>query len=296
MHMTRISILCIIFGCASGVRAQEPIEKDATVLGFKLHYRELGRGPTVVLLHGLGGDGRRWERNIGPLSRDFRVIALDQIGFGQSDKPPANYGNRMLSEFLSRFLAAIGVAKVSLIGNSMGAQVALHAAARNPAVVDRLVLVSGGNVTRAGAPPPPRMAPERQRLMNGVTSEETRELLGLLVHDKSLITNRMVDDTLMTHLKSGYAIGKILEAGPNLNALSEEEVRTVRTPTLIIWGKDDEMTGPAAADRLAAIIPGGRKLIIDNAGHMPQWEQPDEFNRVVTEFLKHDTGPSSSRE
>src|SRR6516162_10274146 len=102
MHMTCISILCIIFGCASDVQAQEPIEKDATVLGFKLHYRELGRGPTVVLLHGLGGDGTRWERNIGPLSLGFRVIALDQIGFGQSDKPMANYRNGMLSEFLVR--------------------------------------------------------------------------------------------------------------------------------------------------------------------------------------------------
>src|SRR6478672_8473619 len=103
MEMMRIWILSIILGCASGVYAQEPIEKDATVLGFKLHYRELGRGPTVVLLHGLGGDGTRWERNIGPLSHDFRVIALDQIGFGQSDKPLANYHTRMLAEFLLRF-------------------------------------------------------------------------------------------------------------------------------------------------------------------------------------------------
>src|SRR5690242_16063636 len=135
MHMTRM-ILSIILGCASTVHAQEPIEKDATVLGFKLHYRELGQGPTVVLLHGLGGDSTRWERNIGPLSRDFRVVALDQIGFGQSDKPLANYDNRMLAEFLLRFLAAIGVAKASLIGNSMGAQVALHAAVQHPDVVD----------------------------------------------------------------------------------------------------------------------------------------------------------------
>jgi pimeloyl-ACP methyl ester carboxylesterase len=285
----------MLFGCAWGVRAQEPIEKDTTVLGFKLHYRELGRGPTVVLLHGLGANGTRWQRNIGPLSRDFRVIALDQIGFGQSDKPMANYHNGMLSEFLLRFLAALGVAKASLIGNSMGAQVALHAAVHHPGVVDRLILVSGGNVRPAGAPGPPPMAPERQRIMNGVTSEETRELLGLLFHDKSLITNRMVDDTLMMHLRSAYAIGKILEAGPKLNTLSEEEVRTVKSSTLIIWGKDDELTGPAVADRLAATIPGARKFVIDDAGHMPQWEKPEEFNRVVTEFLKHDAGPSSSR-
>jgi 2-hydroxy-6-oxonona-2,4-dienedioate hydrolase len=294
MHMTGIWILSIILGLASGVHAQEPIEKDATVLGFKLHYRELGRGPTVVLLHGLGGDGTRWERNIGPLSRDFRVIALDQIGFGQSDKPLANYHDRMLAEFLVRFLATIGLAKASLIGNSMGAQVALRAAVQHPDVVDRLVLVDGGNVTRAGAPTIAPMAPERQRIMNGVTSNETRELLGLLFHDKSLITTRMIDDTLTMHLRSAYAIGKILEAGPKLNALSEEEVRTVKSPTLIIWGTDDELTGLATADRLVTVIPGARKLVIDDAGHMPQWEKPDEFNRMVAEFLKREAGPSST--
>ena len=285
--MTRVLIACIIFGSVSGMHAQEPIEKDATVLGFRLHYRELGRGPTVVLLHGLGADGTRWGRNIGPLSRDFRVIALDQIGFGQSDKPMANYDNRMLSEFLVRFLAAIGVAKASLIGNSMGGQVVLHAAVHHPEIVDRLVLVDGGNVRPAGASEPQPMAPERQRIMNGVTSEEMRELLGLLFHDKSLITDRMVDDTLMMHLQSAYAIGKILEAGPKLNSLGEEEVRTLKAPTLIIWGQHDALTGPASADRIAGIIPGARRVVIDDAGHMPQWERPDEFNRLVTEFLKH---------
>ena len=68
----------------------------------------------------------------------------------------------------------------------------------------------------------------------------------------------------------------------------------MKTPTMIIWGKDDELTGPAAGDRLAAIIPGARKLVIEDAGHIPQWEKADEFNRMVTEFLKYHAGTSSS--
>ncbi|HEY3839793.1 MAG TPA: alpha/beta hydrolase [Bryobacteraceae bacterium] len=293
--MIRILIAFIILGSASGVRPQEPVGKNATVLGFRLHYREMGRGPTVVLVHGLGADGTRWERNIVPLSRNFRVIALDQIGFGQSDKPMANYNNRMLSEFLVRFLSSIEVTKATLIGNSMGAQVALRVAVQHPEIVGRLVLVDGGNVRSAGTSEPQPMAPERQRIMNGVTSEEMRELLGLLIHDKNLITDRMIDETLMTHLQSSYAIGKILEAGPKLNSLSEEEVRTVKSPTLIIWGKNDALTGPAAGERLAKVIPGSRRVVIDDAGHMPQWERPNEFNRVVAEFLKDDASRSSSR-
>src|SRR5436309_15450059 len=83
--------------------------KDVTVLGFKLHYLEAGRGAPVVLLHGLGGDGSRWAPNIAPLAKDFHVFALDQIGFGDSDKPLANYHTGMLAEFLVGFLKAVGV-------------------------------------------------------------------------------------------------------------------------------------------------------------------------------------------
>src|SRR5579862_8545712 len=103
--------------CAAGAWAQSgaPVEKDALVMGFKLHYREAGRGRAVVLLHGLGADGSRWARNIEPLAREFHVIALDQIGFGQSDKPMANYHNGMLAEFLARFLGAVGISKASLV-------------------------------------------------------------------------------------------------------------------------------------------------------------------------------------
>src|SRR5579859_6859564 len=130
---------------ATAVVAQTPatMEKDATVLGFKLHYREAGRGAPVVLLHGLGGDGSRWAPNIGALAADFRVIALDEIGFGQSDKPLADYHVGMISEFLADFLKAIGVPQASLVGNSMGGFVAAYTAVHYPNLVDRLVLVDG---------------------------------------------------------------------------------------------------------------------------------------------------------
>src|SRR5437762_10804094 len=133
--------------------------RDVTVLGFKLHYLEAGRGAPVVLLHGLGGDGSRWAPNIDPLAKDFHVFALDQIGFGQSDKPLANYHTGMLSEFLVGFLKAVGVQKASLVGNSMGAGVALYTAVHFPDVVDRIVLADGGGYRSAtgatGAPPAP---------------------------------------------------------------------------------------------------------------------------------------------
>jgi pimeloyl-ACP methyl ester carboxylesterase len=260
--------------------------KDVTVLGFKLHYLEAGRGAPVVLLHGLGGDGSRWGPNIEPLAKDFHVFALDQIGFGESDKPLANYHTGMLAEFLVGFLKAAGIPKASLVGNSMGAGVALYTAVHYPDVVDRIVLADGGGYrSAAGAPPPPTAeAVRRRQLQNSVTRDETREFFRILFHDKSLVTDKMVDEQLTLRLRAAFTITKMQEAGER-GSLSEQEVRGVKAPTLVVWGKYDELANPAGADRLEKTIPGARKVIIDNCGHMPQLERADEFNRLVRDFL-----------
>jgi pimeloyl-ACP methyl ester carboxylesterase len=263
--------------------------KDVTVFGFKLHYLEAGRGAPLVLLHGLGGDGSRWAPNIDPLAKDFHVFALDQIGFGESDKPLANYHTGMLAEFLVGFLKAVGVPKASLVGNSMGAGVALYTAAKFPQVVDRIVLADGGGYRsesgRAAAAPTPE-ALHRRQIQNSVTREETREFFRILFHDKSLVTDKMVDDQYSMRLRSAFTITKIQEAGEKgLGSLTEAQVRAVTAPTLIVWGKYDELANPAGADRLEQAIPGSRKVIIDNCGHMPQLEKASEFNRLVADFL-----------
>jgi 2-hydroxy-6-oxonona-2,4-dienedioate hydrolase len=288
---------------AAGSR-QHPsaLSKDATVLGFKLHYLEAGQGPPVVLLHGLGGDGSRWTPNIEPLARDFHVFALDQIGFGQSDKPLANYHTGMLAEFLVDFLKTANVGRASLVGNSMGASVALYAAARFPQAVDKIVLADGGGY-RAGAAGQAGLAgrageaggagradnaeaARRRQLQNSVTREETREFFKILFHDKSLVTDRMVDEQLAMRLRSAFTITKMPEAGEKgLGALTEEQVRGVKAPTLILWGKYDELANPAGADRLERAIAGSKKVIIDDCGHMPQLEKASEFNRLVRDFL-----------
>src|SRR5689334_7551340 len=263
--------------------------KDVTVFGFRLHYLEAGRGAPVVLLHGLGGDGSRWAPNIDALAKDFHVFALDQIGFGESDKPLANYHTGMLAEFLVGFLKAVGVQKASLVGNSMGAGVALYTAAKFPQVVERIVLADGGGYRsepgRAAASPTPE-ALHRRQIQNSVTREETREFFRILFHDKSLVTDKMVDDQFAMRLRSAFTITKIQEAGEKgLGSLTEADVRGVKAPTLIVWGKYDELANPAGADRLEQVISGSRKVIVDNCGHMPQLEKASEFNRLVADFL-----------
>lgn len=290
--MPQRSLLALLAAISAGaIVAAQPapsvVAKDVTILGFKLHYLEAGRGAPVVLLHGLGGDGSRWKPNIEPLARDFHVFALDQIGFGQSDKPLANYHTGMLAEFLVDFLKAANVGRASLVGNSMGASVALYTAAHFPQVVDRIVLADGGGYRASGAGGAESAEAKRRRqLQNSVTRDETREFFRILFHDKSLVTDAMVDDQFAMRLRSAFTITKMQEAGEKgLGSLTEDEVRAVKAPTLILWGKYDELANPAGADRLERTIPGSKKVIIDDCGHMPQLEKTAEFNRLVREFL-----------
>lgn len=292
----RFLAVALIGACVAATPRAQPrapvtvVGKDVAVLGFKLHYLESGAGAPVVLLHGLGGDGSRFGPNIAALSKDFHVFALDQIGFGLSDKPLANYHTGMLAEFLVDFLKAVGVPKASLVGNSMGASVALYTAVHYPAVVDRIVLADGGGFRAPNAPapgPPTADALRRRQLQNAVTRAETREFFRMLFHDKSLVTDKMVDDQLAMRLRSAFTITKIQEAGARgFGSLTEAEVHAVKAPTLIVWGRYDELANPSTADRLEKTIPGSKKVVIDDCGHMPQLEKADAFNGIVRDFLK----------
>jgi 2-hydroxy-6-oxonona-2,4-dienedioate hydrolase len=193
----------------------------------------------------------------------------------------------MLAEFLVGFLKAAGIAKASLVGNSMGAGVALYTAVHYPDMVDRIVLADGGGfraAAGAAVPPATTEALRRRQLQNSVTRNETREFFRILFHDKSLVTDKMIDEQLTLRLRAAFTITKMQEAGER-DSLTEQEVRSVKAPTLVVWGKYDELANPAGADRLERTIPGARKVIIDNCGHMPQLERADEFNRLVRAFL-----------
>jgi len=170
----------------------------------------------------------------------------------------------------------------------MGAGVALYTAVHYPQVVERIVLADGGGFRAANAAPPAPMTSEalrRRQLQNSTTRDETREFFRILFHDKSLVTEKMVDEQLVMRLRAAFTITKMQEAGDRAS-LTEEQVRGVKAPTLIVWGKYDELANPAGADRLARTIPDAQKVIVDNCGHMPQLEKADEFNRIVREFLR----------
>jgi len=266
----------------------EPTGKDATVFSYKIHYLEAGRGAPVILLHGMGGEGARWMPTIKGLAPEFRVIAPDQIGWGKSDKPMTVYHSGVFAEFLARFMKEIGVPKAALVGQSMGAGVALQMAVHYPQLVDRMVLVNGGGFRSANDPPPDGAIDWHARqIANAGTLAESREYLEKMYYNHALISDELVEYNLILRLHSAYTAESVQIANARgLGGVTEEEVRGIKTPTLLVWGVNDKLSPPVNADKLNAAIAGSCKVLIDKAGHYPFIEHPDQFNQAVREFLK----------
>jgi len=288
--MMRASALmaALLMSCTTAMAQIEPVKKDVTVFSYKIHYVEAGRGTPVILLHGTGGEAARWMPTIKGLASEFRVIAPDQIGWGASDKPMTVYHSGVFAEFLARFMREIGVSKASLVGQSMGAGVALQMAVNYPQLVDRMVLVNGGGF-RSANEAPRAGAPDwhARQIANAGTLAESREYLEKMYYNHSLITDQQVESNLILRLRSAYTAESVQIANARgLGGVTEEEVRGIKTPTLLVWGANDKLSPPVNADKLNAAIAGSRKVLIDKAGHYPFIEHPDLFNQAVREFLK----------
>jgi pimeloyl-ACP methyl ester carboxylesterase len=265
----------------------EPVGKDATVFGYKIHYLEAGRGAPIILLHGTGGEGARWMPTIKALASDFRVIAPDQIGFGASDKPLTNYHSGVFAGFLAGLMKALDIPKATLMGQSMGAGVALSLAARHPQMVDRLILVNGGGFRSAATAARPAPDYHARQIANAGTLAESREYLEKLYFDHSFITDALVEQNMILRLRSAYTIESMqIASDKGLGGVSEDEVRAIAAPTLLVWGANDKLSPPINADKLNAVLKNSRKVLIDRAGHYPFLEQVQQFNSAVMGFLK----------
>jgi pimeloyl-ACP methyl ester carboxylesterase len=260
-------------------------QNDVEVYGFNIHYAETGNGPTVILLHGLWGGLNEWLPVIDTLSERHRVIAMDFIGFHDSDKPDTQYHNALLSQFLAGFMEALDLVDVTLMGHAMGANTATYTAVHHPDGISRLVLVDGAgyrNPDRDLSKPPAQRMIGFRRVATGSSLATTRGLLERRVLDKSSVTDEWVEEAFSMWLNSARAIGDMLLEGGDLTS---EQMQQIKLPTLIVWGAGDKVFSIDNIARLQDDIAGAEAVIIENSGHLPQIEQPDAFLNAVTDFI-----------
>jgi 2-hydroxy-6-oxonona-2,4-dienedioate hydrolase len=261
--------------------------------GVSTRVIEAGEGPPLVLLHGTGGHAEAYLRNLAALSEHFHVIAYDMPGHGFSDGPSQPYTLDVHAAHLLALLDALGLQRAHLSGESLGGWVSAWVAAHRPERVDRLVLTTPGNVTSK----PETMATVRDTTMRAVAEASPETVRARLEWLFAPVNRHLVSDELVAVRLAIYTRPGALQRMRDVLVLQDPEVRArygwnpewtgrIAAPTLIIWTSDDP-TGTIEEGRLLeSWIPGARLVCIDGAGHWPQWETPDVFDRYHLEFLR----------
>jgi 2-hydroxy-6-oxonona-2,4-dienedioate hydrolase len=207
--------LTLTFQANAASPSPAPEPKTMTVFGQKISYFEAGSGPAVILLHGLGGNKTMWRTTLSDLSQSFHVYAIDQIGFGASDKPLLNYRVATLVDFLEEFMMKAGIEKASLVGNSLGGWVAASFSLAHPDRAERLVLID-----TAGYFPKP-FRKQDVLYLNPSTLAQSRQVLGKVLYNKQFINDVTVKMFFTERLTANdsYTIDRLLESSPRSRRL-----------------------------------------------------------------------------
>lgn len=258
-----------------------------------LYVETRGRGPDLVLLHGWGLNLRVWDGLTRELAKSFRVIAVDLPGHGRS---PWNPKARTPAEQAWQVHATLASRsdRYSLLGWSMGGQIAIDLAAAMPGSVERLVLVATTPRFAASDDWPHGMpAATLEKLATQLRTNYKRtvsEFLELQVRG-SAASDKVLAELHASLFSHGEAHPKALVAG--LNTLKSSDLRSmlslVRAPTLVVAGQYDRVTLPAASRALADALPDGRYVEFRRAAHAPFLSHTTEFAALVTEFLRGGT-------
>jgi pimeloyl-ACP methyl ester carboxylesterase len=270
--------------------------RTVLVDGHRIAYLDIGQGSPVILIHGFGGSLWQWEYQQDTLSRSHRLITLDLIGSGFSDKPDIGYTPDELLSFFRRFMDALHISRASLAGNSMGAGLVIGMALAHPDRVDRLVLISGlpnrvqdkltSPLIRRGLD---RWAPDWLiQVGSYVTGRDvTRRVLSEIIHDKGLITPAVLERSHRNRKRPGM-LKPVLKTADNLplwEAGFARRLGEIRHPVLIVWGTQDHVFPPHVGEDMHGQIPGSRLELVPDAGHIPMWERPDVVNPLLLDFL-----------
>ena len=243
---------------------------------------ETQKKDTLVLLHGIGASAERWSKVIPFFTDHFRVIVPDIVGFGYSDKPTVEYNIPFFVKFLEDFLNSLGIKKTSIAGSSFGGLVAAEFAIKKSQMVNKLVLISPAGTMKGST----RTLEEYILASLYPTHDNVWRAFINMAFDPRTVTEQTIEDFIdrMKLPNAKYAFMSTMlgiRNTPNLSSRLEK----ILSPTIIVWGEQDEMIPVKYADDYMK-IPKSNLLVIPKCGHTPFTEKPKIFSKLAIDFLK----------
>jgi 3-oxoadipate enol-lactonase len=258
----------------------------AKVNDIQIAYDDVGSGPAIVLVHGYPFNRTMWDEQVALLRDKYRVVRLDLRGHGQSESSKGPATMNLMAQDMASLLDQLNISRAVLVGLSMGGYVTLAFYGLFPTRVEKLVLAD----TRAQADTEEGKkvrAEQAQKIlaegMGGIADMMLPKLLAPeTVSKRPEVVKRVRAMMLQTKPEgAASALGGMAVREDQTERLSE-----IKVPTLILVGREDAITPVADSEKMHAAIAGSRFLVIENAGHVSNIEQPEQFNRVLSDFLR----------
>ncbi len=244
----------------------------------EFRYIDTGDGPPLVFLHGLFGALSNFEQATSHFSARYRVV-MPMLPL--YTLPMLNTNVKALAAFLDRFVKHLGLGELNLLGNSLGGHVALVYCSQHPENVRTLILTgSSGLYENAFGGSFPRREDK----------EFIRKKVAVTFYDPALATDELVEECFVTVNDRAKLIRILSLAKSAIRHNMAGELPKLKMPVCLIWGKQDTITPPHVAEEFHALIPRSELFWIDQCGHAAMMERPEEFNRILDDWLRKTLG------
>jgi pimeloyl-ACP methyl ester carboxylesterase len=269
-----------------------PTSSFIFIEGINVHFRDVGKGDAILLIHGTGASLHTWEKWINILSTDYRVISFDLPGFGLTGPDPNhNYQISRYTAILDSLMVKLKVDSFHIAGNSLGGLVAWHYTTQFPQKILTLNLIDAAGLPQPGKKPPfifqLAKLPVLSTLLQKVTPKSIIEKSMLDVYkNDQLVTEKLIDRYFELSLREGNRTAFVKRMSQLNEKLVVGDLENITVPVLIQWGKDDRWIPLANAFEFQKLIPKA-ELIIYDSGHVPMEENPMETVKDYMIFLKN---------
>jgi 2-hydroxy-6-oxonona-2,4-dienedioate hydrolase/4,5:9,10-diseco-3-hydroxy-5,9,17-trioxoandrosta-1(10),2-diene-4-oate hydrolase len=272
---------------------QLPGDAYADLDGFRLHYHDIGSGPALLMLHGGGPGASAWsnfKQNVERLSTRFRLLLVDQPGFGRSDKPVHDRPQHELTaEKLIALLNLLEIEKATPVGNSIGGAAALELALQAPQRVDRLILMApaGGSLPVTSQPSPESKLMFRFYAGEGASLDRMKQLFRGMAYDSRKIPESTVQERYdaATDPDAAAYSTRLFAGWSRLGPRHWQRISEISHETLLMWGREDRIIPLDASLHMLHQMPNARLVVFPRCGHWCQLEVPGDFEDQIIGFL-----------